>query len=73
MLPSPVSAAVCLSNSPAFSLERKEEPRHGSVPVPVAFLVRFIYRQVKNNCLSISAMGSQKHEAHLQRWFASQA
>ncbi|RID51709.1 hypothetical protein BRARA_H02356 [Brassica rapa] len=51
----------------------RNERRHGSVPVPVAFLVRFIYRQVKNYCLSISAMGSQKHGALFQRWFASQA
>ncbi|KAL0719833.1 hypothetical protein Bca4012_069157 [Brassica carinata] len=53
--------------------KERNERRHGSAPAPVATLIRFIDRQVKNNCLSISAMGNHKYGALLQRWLASQA
>ncbi|RIA05032.1 hypothetical protein BRARA_K00637 [Brassica rapa] len=50
---------------------KRNERRHGSTPTPTASLVKFIDRQVKNKCLSIS--GNQRLGALLQLWFASQA
>lgn len=51
----------------------RNERRHGSTPTPTASLVKFIDRQVKNKCLSISVTGNQRLGTLLQLWFASQA